>query len=94
MNKNKPPTQSIIVPPRPVVKHEELKQPISAPSGNPGETAALDDYDQMIFNQFMDEDEGEMMARQMQDEMYGGAKGGQQQDPSLGIRKADSENFG
>ena len=26
----------------------------------------------MIFNQFLDEDEGEQMAQQMQNEMYGG----------------------
>jgi hypothetical protein len=26
----------------------------------------------MIFNQFMDEDEGEAMARRMQEESYGG----------------------
>jgi hypothetical protein len=28
----------------------------------PAETSALDDYDQMIFNQFMEEDEDEKLA--------------------------------
>jgi hypothetical protein len=41
-------------------------------SSQPGEGGALDEYDQMIFNQFMDEDEGEMMARKMQQEMNQG----------------------
>ena len=68
------------------------------PTGTGGvEGSGLDDYDQMIFNQFMDEDEGEIMARKMQEEMYGGTNNNQnpmmgQEDNSL--RKADSEQFG
>ena len=39
------------------------------PEDNSG---ALDDYDQMIFNQFMDENEDELLAQRLQDEAYGG----------------------
>lgn len=58
--------------PQPVRHVEEHKLPESslvdtgAMGGQPAEGGALDEYDQMIFNQFMDEDEGEMMARKMQ----------------------------
>lgn len=60
------------------------------------EGGALDEYDQMIFNQFMDEDEGEMMARKMQQEMNQGflSEGSHHQilDPAS-VRKADSEEY-
>ena len=35
------------------------------PVTRPPETSALDDYDQMIFNQFMEDDEDEKLAQQM-----------------------------
>lgn len=67
---------------------------------------ALDEYDQMIFNQFLDEDQDELLAKQMQNEMFGG-DGGQfgggsgtgqsdqrHDDGGLGVRAADSEQFG
>lgn len=34
----------------------------------------MSEYDQMIFSQFLDEDESELVARQLQDEMYGGGR--------------------
>ena len=62
----------------------------------PANEGALDDYDQMIFKQFMGEDEREMLAQQLQNEMNGQIGGGgiQQNNNDLNIRKADSEKFG
>lgn len=50
--------------------------PRAAPTTGKTQTGNhMSDYDQMIFSQFLDEEESELVARQLQDEMYGGPNG-------------------
>ena len=58
----------------------------------------MDDYDQMIFNQFMNENEDELLAQRLQDEAYGGEGnfggantgfGMQLDDGGANVRQAD-----
>lgn len=62
----------------PVLRKDDvvIKGPPKEAQLNPDENeGALDDYDQMIFNQFMaDENEDEMLAKQLQNEMNSGGQ--------------------
>lgn len=53
----------------------------------------------MIFNQFMDEDEGERLAQKLQNEMYGGMDSNNQPNQAMmdqnqpEVRQADSNRY-